>query len=145
MKTFSLTSKKQKIGCVLIDLFFLSFYLAFIIMRLTLGVAFYVFAGFVILLCTFYSLIIFNSKIKIDPVSGKLYFHIFQKIVYDLKAVSEIRILTKTMDRREIRVIGLFDQNGTLVGEINPHFAMGEHPRFDEIVAEIKTVIDKND
>ena len=145
MKSFSLTSTRQKISCILIDLFFVSFYLVFIILRLNLGAAFYVFAGFVILLCAIYSIIIFNSRIKIDPETGKLQVYIFQKTTYDLKSVSEIRIQTKIMDRREIKVISLFDYHGALVGEINPHFAMGKYPRFDEIAEAIENCIDKND
>ena len=145
MVSFSLTSKRQKISCILIDLFFVSFYLVFIILRLGMGAAFYVFAGFVILLCAIYSLIIFNSRIKIDKENLKLHIYIFQKTTYDLKQVQEIRIQTKIMDKKEIKVISLFGFNNALVGEVNPHFAMGNYPRFDEIAEAIETLINKND
>ena len=145
MRVYSLTSKRQKLGCLLIDLFFGAFYLSFFLIGFTPGVVFYVFLGLVVALCAIYTLIIFNSRIRIDPEAKKLLVTVFQKTFYDLENVLEVRIQTKLIDRKEVEIIGLFGAGGTLLGEINPHFAMGTHPEFASIVGAIREIINKND
>ncbi|MBN2504949.1 MAG: hypothetical protein JXB20_06380 [Bacilli bacterium] len=143
MKTFSLSTKFQKIASILIDVFFIAFNVMVIIGSETPIPLMIVFFFFTVVLCLLYTYVVFSSKIIVDEARDLIVYRIFKDTIYDLRSVYGVKLEEQVSGKLTKQIILLQNERGFTIAEINPYLTKQSLKIMPLIYEEIKRILTK--
>ena len=142
MKRYSLTSTRQKIFAIVIDAFLITFHLLVYFNIPRYELIFLIFALLTLLLCAFYTKIIFESQIVINEVARTITIKMISKTLIDLTSVSAIAIEERLIASKKRYVIAFYDSRRLLFAEINPFLSNLPLESLESMVESMNQLID---
>ncbi|MDD3957915.1 MAG: hypothetical protein PHW40_05565 [Candidatus Izemoplasmatales bacterium] len=142
MKRYPLTSTRQKIFAIVIDVFLITFHLLVYFNIPRYELIFLIFALLTLLLCAFYTKIIFESQIVINEVARTITIKMISKTLIDLTSVSAIAIEERLIASKKRYVIAFYDSRRLLFAEINPFLSNLPLESLEVMVESMNQLID---
>ncbi len=142
MKRYPLTSTRQKIFAIIIDAFLITFHLLVYFNIPRYELIFLIFALLTLLLCAFYTKIIFESQIVINEVARTITIKMISKTIIDLTSVSAIAIEERLIASKKRTIIAFYNTRGLLFAEINPFLSNIPLESLETMVESMNQLID---
>ncbi|HOP56718.1 MAG TPA: hypothetical protein PLH02_03465 [Bacillota bacterium] len=141
MKKFSLTTLFQKLASLLIDAFFIAFYLILFIEGDSFSVILLVFGILTLILCITYTAIILHAKVIVDRARDVVICRIVKSTIYDIRHITNAKIEERLDGHKKKNVIALYNELGYQIGEINPYLLKKTLPSLPKICDEINGAV----
>lgn len=140
--TFSLTTKKQKISSIVIDLLFLGLiYVIFFVFNLEI-IFRIIFTTLTIILAILNTWIMFGSSLTFDQDNQNIVYLVFKKQIIPYKEIHDSEIHRLSDKQHDYQTIALYDKNKKLITVIKTFIS--SEKEVEIIQNQIKTIINNN-